>query len=106
MIEGRKEVYQSHGYTSASINTLGLFEFLFGRVEVRAKPPTGNGDWPAIWMLGTNRLQVGWPTCGETDIMENVGFDPLRSHDVRQQLAKIGLQVVDSSGVGPQTRQQ
>jgi beta-glucanase (GH16 family) len=49
-------------------------------VEVRAKLPTGNGSWPAIWMLGTNRLQVGWPTCGEIDIMENVGFDPLRVH--------------------------
>ncbi len=80
VIEGRKEVYQSYGYTSASINTLGRFEFLYGRVEVRAKLPTGNGAWPAIWMLGTNRLQAGWPACGEIDIMENVGFDPLRIH--------------------------
>jgi beta-glucanase (GH16 family) len=78
VIEARKEAYQSFGYTSASINTLGKFEFLYGRVEVRAKLPTGNGTWPAIWMLGTNRRQVGWPACGEIDIMENVGFDPLR----------------------------
>ena len=76
VIEGRKEAYQGYGYTSASINTRGRFEFQHGRVEVRAKLPTGNGTWPAIWMLGTNIGQVGWPTCGEIDIMENVGFDP------------------------------
>lgn len=78
VIEARKEPYQSFGYTSASLNTLGRFEFLYGRVEVRAKIPTGNGTWPAIWMLGVNRRDVGWPACGEIDIMENVGFDPHR----------------------------
>jgi beta-glucanase (GH16 family) len=78
VIEARKERHQSFGYTSASINTLGRFEFLYGRVEVRATIPTGNGTWPAIWMLGVNRQQVGWPACGEIDIMENVGFDPHR----------------------------
>jgi len=77
VIEARKEPFQGYGYTSASINTLRKFEFLYGRVEVRAKLPTGNGTWPAIWMLGTNRKEVGWPACGEIDIMENVGFDPL-----------------------------
>jgi beta-glucanase (GH16 family) len=80
VIEARKESYQGFGYTSASINTLGKFEFTYGRVEVRARIPTGNGAWPAIWTLGTNRAQVGWPTCGEIDIMENVGFDPQRIH--------------------------
>jgi len=80
VIEGRKEPYQGYGYTSASINTRGRFEFLYGRVEVRAKLPTGNGTWPAIWMLGTNISEAGWPACGEIDIMENVGFDPLRIH--------------------------
>jgi beta-glucanase (GH16 family) len=78
VIEARKEAYKSFDYTSASVNTLGRFEFLYGRVEVRAKLPTGNGTWPAIWMLGVNRKDVGWPACGEIDIMENVGFDPLR----------------------------
>ena len=80
VIEGRKESFQGYGYTSASINTRGRFEFLYGRVEVRAKLPSGRGSWPAIWMLGTNIGQVGWPTRGEIDIMENVGFDPLRIH--------------------------
>ena len=80
VIEARKEAYQGYGYTSASINTLGRLELLYGRVEVRAKLPTGNGSWPAIWMLGTNHVQAGWPACGEIDIMENVGFDPLLIH--------------------------
>jgi beta-glucanase (GH16 family) len=76
VIEARKEAYQGYGYTSASINTFGRFEFLYGRVEVRATIPTGTGSWPAIWMLGTNITQVGWPACGEIDIMEFVGFLP------------------------------
>jgi beta-glucanase (GH16 family) len=80
VIEGRHEAYQGYAYTSASLNTLGRFEFLYGRVEVRAKLPAGKGAWPAAWMLGVNRPQVGWPACGEIDIMENVGFDPLRVH--------------------------
>jgi beta-glucanase (GH16 family) len=80
IIEGRKEAYQGYAYTSASINTRGRFELLYGRVEVRAKLPAGTGAWPAVWMLGTNISQAGWPACGEIDIMENVGFDPLRIH--------------------------
>lgn len=80
VIEGRQEPYEGYQYTSASINTRGRFEFLYGRVEVRAKLPAGRGAWPAIWTLGTNRGEVRWPACGEIDIMENVGFDPLRIH--------------------------
>jgi beta-glucanase (GH16 family) len=78
VIEARKEPWQGFGYTSASVNTMGRFQFTYGRVEVRAKIPTGAGTWPAAWMLGVNRSEVGWPTCGEIDIMENVGFDPRR----------------------------
>jgi beta-glucanase (GH16 family) len=62
--------------TSASINTLGKQEFLYGRIEVSAKIPSALGSWPAIWMLGTNHSEVGWPACGEIDIMEHVGYDP------------------------------
>jgi beta-glucanase (GH16 family) len=80
LIEARKEAYHGYGYTSASVNTRGRFEFQYGRVEARAKLPTGNGPWPALWMLGTNIDTVGWPACGEIDIMENVGFDPPRIH--------------------------
>ena len=63
-------------YTSASLTTEGLAEWRHGRVEVRAKLPRGRGVWPAIWMLGTRRKGVGWPACGEIDIMEYVGFQP------------------------------
>jgi beta-glucanase (GH16 family) len=80
IIEARREKYQKARYTSASLNTFSKKHFLYGRIEVRAKLPVGKGTWPAIWMLGTNIKEKGWPLCGETDIMENVGFDSLKIH--------------------------
>ena len=65
----------SSGYTSARIKTQGLFDFTYGRVEVKAKLPASEGTWPAIWMLGSNFTSVGWPACGEVDIMEQTGWD-------------------------------
>lgn len=62
-------------YTSASLSTRGKADWTNGRIEVRAKLPSGKGTWPAIWMLGSDR-QRGWPACGEIDIMEFVGFEP------------------------------
>jgi beta-glucanase (GH16 family) len=62
-------------YTSASLTTKGLAEWTYGRIEVSAKLPKGVGQWPAIWMLGENKKEVGWPECGEIDIMEHVGFN-------------------------------
>ncbi|WP_299242672.1 glycoside hydrolase family 16 protein [uncultured Aquimarina sp.] len=64
---------ENGGYTSARIKTQDLFSFTYGKVDVRAKLPTGGGTWPAIWMLGSNITEVGWPNCGEIDIMEHVG---------------------------------
>ncbi len=64
---------ENNGYTSARIKTQDLFEFTYGRVEVRAKLPIGGGTWPAIWILGANIPDVGWPDCGEIDVMEHVG---------------------------------
>jgi beta-glucanase (GH16 family) len=63
-------------YTSASLNTHGKASWNHGRIEVRARLPRGRGTWPAIWCLGTNIDRVGWPACGEIDIMEFVGFEP------------------------------
>ena len=80
VIEARKEPFEGYDYTSASLTTQGRKEFLYGRIEVKAKLPTGVGAWPAIWMLGTNIEEVGWPLCGEIDIMENVGYDPDNVH--------------------------
>lgn len=90
IIEARKEKFRNERfqegntrrgkefaeYTSASLTTEGLAQWNHARIEVRAKLPQGRGVWPAIWMLGTNRREVGWPACGEIDIMEYVGFEP------------------------------
>jgi beta-glucanase (GH16 family) len=76
IIETRKEPYRGFDYTSASLITKDKASWVYGRVEVKAKLPMGRGLWPAVWMLGTNIGEVGWPVCGEIDIMENVGFNP------------------------------
>ncbi|MBL7473981.1 glycoside hydrolase family 16 protein [Robertkochia sediminum] len=64
------------GYTATRINTKGKFEFQYGTVEMKAKLPAGKGTWPAFWLLGSNIDQVGWPACGEVDIMEYAGREP------------------------------
>ena len=61
------------GYTSARLKSEGLYDFTYGRVEVRAKLPDGIGTWPAIWMLGADYQTNTWPACGEIDIMEQTG---------------------------------
>lgn len=63
-------------YTSTRINTKGKKAFQYGRFEVRAKLAVGKGVWPAFWLLGTNIDQVGWPLCGEIDVLEYVGRSP------------------------------
>lgn len=78
VITARKEAYGDATCTAASLTTRGAFSFTYGRVEVRAKLPTGRGTWPAIWTLGVNHET--WPTCGEIDLMEYVGFDPDHVH--------------------------
>lgn len=62
--------------SSARIKTLGLFDQTYGRFEARIKAPWGPGIWPAFWMLGSNASSVGWPQCGEIDIMEIRGQKP------------------------------
>jgi beta-glucanase (GH16 family) len=74
IITSLKEDFQGASYTSASINTLGKQSFEGDiRVEIKAKLPAGKGIWPALWMMGTNTNEVGWPKCVEFDIMEFVG---------------------------------
>lgn len=68
------------GYTSARMVSQHKKEFMFGRIDVRAKLPFGQGIWPAIWMLGDNFATDGWPACGEIDIMELVGHEPSTVH--------------------------
>lgn len=68
-----KENYKGSAFTSARILTKDKFSFKYGKVEIRAKQPSGGGVWPALWMLGDNLNTVGWPSCGEIDIMEYAG---------------------------------
>ncbi|HET6175999.1 MAG TPA: glycoside hydrolase family 16 protein [Candidatus Sulfotelmatobacter sp.] len=70
----------SRHYTSARLQTKGLFSQQYGRFEARIKVPMGQGMWPAFWMLGNNIDTAGWPACGEIDIMENIGKEPAIVH--------------------------
>lgn len=72
-IEAREEAYQGRSYTSTRMKTQGKFSFKYGRVDIRAFLPKGQGIWPALWMLGNSITSVGWPACGEIDIMEMIG---------------------------------
>ena len=73
VITAREETTGSEGFTSSRLTTQDKFEFQFGRVDIRAKLPKGQGLWPALWMLGGNISSVGWPRSGEIDIMELIG---------------------------------
>ncbi|MEQ9008202.1 MAG: glycoside hydrolase family 16 protein, partial [Ekhidna sp.] len=72
-IEARKESFNGRSYTSSRLTTEDKFDFNYGRVDIRARLPEGQGIWPALWMLGANFRSVGWPSCGEIDIMELIG---------------------------------
>lgn len=76
IIEARREPYEGRDYTSARLITLGKETWNRGKIVVRAKLPSGRGTWPAIWMLGEDIRERGWPECGEIDIMEHVGYAP------------------------------
>ena len=74
-ITAKEETHLGAPYTSARITTQGKESFQYGRIDIRAKVPYGQGVWPALWMLGDNFGSAGWPTCGEIDIMELIGGD-------------------------------
>jgi beta-glucanase (GH16 family) len=82
VITAIKQSMDGFAYTSARLNTYMLYSAAYGRVEARAKMPTGKGLWPAFWMLGTNKFDagVGWPNCGEIDIMEALGDSMTTNH--------------------------
>lgn len=75
-ITAKRENLAGYNFTSSRIISKDKYEFKYGRVDIRAKLPTGVGTWPALWMLGANYSEVGWPECGEIDIMEHWGHDP------------------------------
>ncbi|ABX81343.1 family 16 glycosylhydrolase [Acholeplasma laidlawii] len=79
-IVARKEDFEHRKYTSAKITTKNKVSIQYGAIEVRMKLPKGLGTWPAFWLLGDNIHKVGWPTCGEIDLMEYVGKEPDALH--------------------------
>lgn len=78
IIEASGETYD---YSSAKLISQGKQKFTYGRVEIRAKMPTGQGIWPALWMMPEDEQNYGtWPVCGEIDIMELLGNKPEEIH--------------------------
>ncbi|MEX2603004.1 MAG: family 16 glycosylhydrolase [Gracilimonas sp.] len=90
-IVGLRENYEGQDWTSARINTQNNFEFMYGRVEIRAKLPAGKGLWPAFWMLGSNidDSGIGWPYSGEIDMME------YRGHITNQTTGTVHFSAVE-----------
>lgn len=91
-----KEPTSGKDYSSARLTTKGKGDWLYCKVEVKAKLPMGRGTWPAIWMLPSESVYGGWPKSGEIDIMEHVGYDPDTIHStVHTELFNhtIGTQV-------------
>src|SRR5437867_3131660 len=84
VIQALREHFEGGGvtreYTSARLKTQGRFEQAYGRFEARIRIPRGQGIWPAFWMLGADIDGVGWPRCGEIDVMENIGREPSTVH--------------------------
>lgn len=76
VITAQREDYDGNAWTSARIKTQERFEQTNGRFEARIQLPRGKGFWPAFWMLGANIDEVGWPACGEIDILEARGNEP------------------------------
>lgn len=80
VITAKKEAFGGQDYTSTRMITKGKQEFKYGRIDIRAVLPEGQGMWPALWMLGANIDSVAWPASGEIDIMELVGHIPNQVH--------------------------
>lgn len=75
IVQAKQERAGNQNYTSSRLTTQNKFNFKYGRVDIRAALPKGQGIWPALWMLGKNITTVSWPKCGEIDIMEMIGGD-------------------------------
>lgn len=96
VITARKENYEGQPYTSSRLVTQDKQEFKFGRIDIRAALPEGQGIWPALWMLGANFNQGSyWPRCGEIDIMEFLG------HKTDTIYGTAHFQVTDHHGFSP-----
>jgi beta-glucanase (GH16 family) len=81
-IKAKAEPFNSQLYTSSRIKTQGKKSWKYGRIDIRAALPYGKGIWPALWMLGDNITTVGWPSCGEIDIVELIGGTGLNDRTI------------------------
>lgn len=86
--------------TSARLTTLGTVHLLYGTVEARIRVPGGLGTWPAFWMLGADMSEVGWPACGEIDVMEHVGSLPSTVHGTVHLPGHAGLDLPENQPPG------
>lgn len=101
----RKEDMGGRNYTSARLVTRNKFDFLYGRMEIKAKLPMGKGTWPALWTLPTDIAYGNWPASGEFDIMEHVGYDPnvihVSAHTAKYNFklnnGKTGTRTIDNT---------
>ncbi|WP_416394588.1 MULTISPECIES: family 16 glycosylhydrolase [unclassified Curtobacterium] len=99
VITARREADGS--YTSARLKTEGTTTAQYGRIEARIRMPRGQGIWPAFWMLGADIGSVGWPACGEIDVMENVGYEPAVVHGTVHGPGYSGAQGVSAAYRNP-----
>lgn len=91
-------------FTSARLITKNKFSQAYGRFEARIKVPYGQGIWPAFWLLGTDIDSVGWPNCGEIDVMENIGKEPSTIHGTLHGPGYSGAQGINASYTLPDNR--
>jgi beta-glucanase (GH16 family) len=96
-ITAQKENFSGSAYTSARLLTKDKYAFTFGKVEAKAKLPSGVGTWPAIWMLGSNINSVSWPACGEIDIMEHIGREQNKIYGTLHYAGHSGGNAVGST---------
>ncbi len=105
VIEAIAENFAGRNYTSSRMITKDKFEFQYGRVDIRANIPYGQGIWPALWMLGADISSVSWPRCGEIDIMEMVGHQAATTYgtahwaDVNQEHVSAGNNTSLGAGI-------
>jgi len=87
-------------YTSARLSSQGKVSFMYGRLEARIKMSSGIGTWPAFWMLGTNINPLGWPDCGEIDVVENKGLQPKAAYATAHGPGYAGQGIGDIMALG------
>jgi beta-glucanase (GH16 family) len=99
IIEAHNDSIEGKAFSSARIVSKGKGDWLYGKIEVRAKLPYGRGTWPAIWMLPTDWEYGGWPTSGEIDIMEHVGFNQGSVHGTIHTASYNHIKHTEKSGL-------